>query len=1219
MGFQGNLQSYSLGDLFQNISGNNRTGMLKIFGPSGEKYIYFAEGQIRLLAHGKRYKGMLKKVLADSQLIAREQLEKAAQEAAESSTALSNVVLDKGYIEEENLKALIHFAIEEDIYDLFTWTEANFEFIDGAPDNEIFDGELFSEENAFNTDHLVMEAARRSDEWGRIREVITSDENVFITINEARNRLESFEQESAPLQIIMHVDGYRSVREVINSSGLGKFDVYEGLFYLYQQGIIRHKTFEELFQTGVELKGKQQLQKAIVFLKRALDVQDNVECRRNLAELFEMQGEQKSASEQYMTLGRAYKKNGDEESALESFRKVTELDPVLAEPHNEIAEIFSAQEMVDEAVQEYVQYSHKLLDAKNIQKSREISYRILNIKPQNYEAHRLLAKGYLWEGNSESAIAEYKALAQSLLANMKPKQAIKRYDEILEQDCNFPTVKEGVKDFLLKSGEVKSYGLMRFLLTLIILVILGGAGLAGYFVYNKTLHQEKGKKKLRKLVEVYQERWADGEHKDVLNQTKELIKNFYMYDDIKKEAEEIQRKTQNDLKEKVKIKIATAESLIENSKYEQALIILDYLLKEYSQGFPFLKEEIDQWKKKRETIVSQVIGKKIEEHYKAAVKDFEKGLWAKALETDLKGLTVESVNVFTKEDLERLKSHINEETLLAGKGDIEKASKDIEDLKKILGRSDVQKDIMLKLLNCIDFYKEMLEYYFNGDKLFERYEKLDKLKDPKYGPDVLKTILVRAKDLGSKKAKILLKEFDNKQARELLAEANKLENEGKFEEALTTLRKLLKKYKHTEAAKDVQYFFVVNSKPEGVSVSINGKPKGKTDDKEIHRYKPGTGISVKLHSPTFTSKEFSVNENKAVYSVKMQRGYEKKFHCKADINCELLLSDGSLYFGDSGGHLYSISLDTFKNNWDGIERPFRMGITGTPFFYRDNYYLGTATGDVIALAQTGSNKAWPFKGSRKSKVIGFAACENPIKMNEFLLFYATEKGEIFALDADTGELKWKVTRIPGIESGLVVKDTGLYTGGTDGIIYGIDIFNHKNVKTLFQISVRKSIFSDFTFIKGSTLFFGAKDRRIYSVDISRGLSRGAIKNNDFQTNDLVKSKIHIDGNKIYAGSYDHHLYCLSFSPSFKMKKEWVFEAEDRIEAEAAVLDNMVYFADISGNLYAVNTSKIQKNAIKVQAEWKYATKGRIRSGLKIWKSYLIVPTEKGMIYAFKIK
>lgn len=1222
MGFQGNLQSYSLGDLFQNISGNNRTGMLKIYGPSGEKYIYFTAGQIRLLAHGKSNKGMLRKVLADSKLIVREHLEAAEKEAAENNTALSNVVLEKGYIEEDNLKALVNFAIEEDIYDLFTWNEANFEFIDGPPDNEIFDGELFAEENVFNTDHLVMEAARRSDEWGRIREVITSDENVFITVNEARNRLETFEQGSAPLQIIMHVDGYRSVGEIINSAGLGKFDVYEGLFHLYQQGIVRHKTFEELFQTGVELKKKGQTGKAIVFLKRALDMQDNVECRRNLAELYEMNAEPKKASEEYMIIGRGYTKNGDEESGLEAFRKVIELDPDAAEPHSEIAEILSAREMMDEAVEEYIHYAFKLLEMKNIQKSREICYRILNIKPQSYEAHRLLAKGYLWEGNSESAIAEYKSLAQALLANMKPKQAIKTYDDILEADCNFPTVKEGVKHFLLKSGEVKSYGLMRFLLTLIILIVLGGVGLTAYFIYNKTLHRKEGEDDLGDLVAVYKDRCAEMKHKDILNQAKKLLQKYYMYDNIKEKAEKIQIYAQDDLQDKVKDKIETSESLIEDNRFQEARSILDDLIGSYDQqGFSFLHEMIGKCKTIRKEINIKIVGEKIEKSYKKSVRDFERGLWAKALASDLEGISNENISGLDPAVFQTLRRYIDEDALLKGKRDLKVLRSDMEKVRSAIGRSDIQKDTILKILNSLDFFKEIIEHYFNGDRLFARYEKLKDESIPEYGPDMLKIILERAKVLGSEKAERVLKEYDNQQAQKLLAEASKLELEGKFESSLAKLRMVLNKYKHTETADDVQYFFVMQTDPEDVFISINGRERGKTDRNKVYRYAPGVTIRASLHYPTFETRQMTINSRKAVYSVEMKRGYEKKFTCKGSIECGLLLSRGNLYLGDSQGYMYSITLDTFTNNWDGIERPFRIGIAGTPFLYRDIYYFGTERGDVAAFSRNGSNKKWPYPGKpgRRSAVVGFEACENPIKMNEFLLFYATEKGDIFALDADTGVLKWNVSRVPGIESGLLVKGTELYTGGNNGIIYGIDIFNPRNVKSVFQINVRKSICTGFTFIKNSALFFGAKDNRIYSIDISGGLSRTAIKNSEFQTNDWVKASVYIHGGKVYCGSYDHHLYCLSLTDDFKMRKEWAFEAEDRIESQPVVSDGTVYFGDASGTLYAVNTEGLSEHTDKVRPAWKYSTGGRIQTGLKTWKQYLLVPTREGIIYGFKIK
>ncbi|MFH1709218.1 MAG: PQQ-binding-like beta-propeller repeat protein [Planctomycetota bacterium] len=1228
MGFQGNLGSYGLGDLFQNISSNARTGTLRIIGPAGEKNIYFVEGQIRLLAHGARQRGMLQKVLNDSKLISREQVESAVQKAGETNVPVLNVVLEMGLIEEENLKSLVHFAIEEDIYDLFTWEEAQFDFVDGQPTAGVFEGELFADENAFNTNHLVMEAARRSDEWGRIRSVVTSDENVFVIINEARPNLEQFDKDSAPLKVVMFIDGYRSVGELVSAAGVGKFDMYEALFQLYQQGIVRHKTFEELFQTGIELKKKDQIKKAIVFLRRALTVQTNSECMRALGELYEANSEPRSAADTFRTLAQAYKDNGDDDSALEAHRKVIELNPPEAEAHNEIAKILAARDMTDDAVSEYINYSEKLLTNKQIQKSREICYRILNLKPQNYHAHRLLAKGYLWEGNSESAIAEYKSLAQAMLASMKPKDAVKEYARILDEECNFPAVKEGVKDFLLKSGEVKSYGLMRFLLTLIILVVMGAAGIGGYIFYKQKTLLESAQSDLGQLQADLKDKLAAHEHMEVLNRCGKILERYHMYAQIKTGVEEVRSATEGHLRKLIDDQLVDVERLYQTRRFNDALAKTGPLLEEYNKkGFGFLldkTEEIRNWEKRIKTETEADL---ISAKYKEAAGCLDAGQWDKVIKLIREILLNVEPAPFSDTETAIITNYPDEVklfTIKAGTKPDQDLKGDVNRLVAALPTREIAPPIKQQLILVLGLLAEVTAAEFDGKRMFLRYQAM---KAGATDEDRLKVILERAKDLGSPEAPVELQSFDEMRAQTIRRDAQDNENKRDFEQALRAWRRIMEteKLKTTETAGMVTYPFVVQTDPDGVAVTINGQPAGMTAQRQVYRYRPGETVTVTLSAPTFKAVKFDVKPTKAVYPVKMEIGPERSFRAKAALNGECLLARDTLYFGDADGFLYALALQSFTNEWDDYDRgAIRFGSTGRPFEFRDTIFFGTERGDVNAMARNMARK-WARQGGAtgKSEIVGFAGCENPIKMAEYLLFAATRDGEIIALNALTGEDKWKVKIKDNLtfNSGIFVFRTTLYVGADDGNLYGMDIISYRDgLKSLGGAC--KSIVTEPTLIiqdpDHAVVLFGSKDKKVYACGLGRDVIAGFTKYDEFEAQDWIQSDLLVVGPRVYFGSDDHMLYCLDVDNTRKFRKAWSFRTSDKIQGSPAFMDGIVFAGCIDGKVFAVNGPPAG-GTDTAREKWQFSTGGKIRGGLMTWGNHLLVPVQEGSILAFLVK
>ena len=180
--FKGNLEVLNLSDIFQSLAMNRHSGTLIVTDGKREKKIFFAEGEITLLSSSRRQR--LGELLVNEDKITEEDLELALKLQKQSRKRLGEILVEEGFCEEDDIDRLVRHQIQEEIYDLFLWRKAEFEFIaDQMPEDMARESPQLTR-LAFNTNSLIMEALRRLDEWSLIRDMVPSTKEVFTLTNE---------------------------------------------------------------------------------------------------------------------------------------------------------------------------------------------------------------------------------------------------------------------------------------------------------------------------------------------------------------------------------------------------------------------------------------------------------------------------------------------------------------------------------------------------------------------------------------------------------------------------------------------------------------------------------------------------------------------------------------------------------------------------------------------------------------------------------------------------------------------------------------------------------------------------------------------------------------------------------------------------------------------------------------------------------------------------
>ena len=231
MAIKGSLREASLPDVLQLLSMGKKTGCLSVTHRTNFGYIYFDKGKISYASIVNR-RDRIGDMLVRAEKITSEQLQAAIDmQSKRRDKRIGELLVELGYITAEKLHDHVRIQIEEAVYLLFTWHEGTFNF----------EAEVKPEQQdilvSINPESLLLEGARRVDEWTLIEKKIPSFDMVFDADwrKLAATELPLTTEQQAVLQ---HIDGKRDVTKLVEASGLVEFDVGKALYGLLTAGLI---------------------------------------------------------------------------------------------------------------------------------------------------------------------------------------------------------------------------------------------------------------------------------------------------------------------------------------------------------------------------------------------------------------------------------------------------------------------------------------------------------------------------------------------------------------------------------------------------------------------------------------------------------------------------------------------------------------------------------------------------------------------------------------------------------------------------------------------------------------------------------------------------------------------------------------------------------------------------------------------------------------------
>ncbi len=222
MGITGNLKTMELAELLQWLSQSRKTGTLVIDNGEVEKRIFFEDGKV-ISAAANDPKEYLGHFLVSHGFIDELTLAKAMDMQKETRMLLGKILVTINAISESDLEHMLRLKAEEGIYEIFTWTEGDFEFLDGEMP------EYTMVPLSIDVTGIVLEGLHRVDEWKGIRECIPSPLSVPVQI---ADWAEPDEAAGGSDRILSLVNDDRTIQEIALQTHSSEFHVCR---VLYQQ------------------------------------------------------------------------------------------------------------------------------------------------------------------------------------------------------------------------------------------------------------------------------------------------------------------------------------------------------------------------------------------------------------------------------------------------------------------------------------------------------------------------------------------------------------------------------------------------------------------------------------------------------------------------------------------------------------------------------------------------------------------------------------------------------------------------------------------------------------------------------------------------------------------------------------------------------------------------------------------------------------------------
>lgn len=486
MALKGDLASVDLAQVFQMLAMNQKVGLLMIQAPRAWRALYFDHRGVTLYYNEHTLLDRVLSSMVITGALAEEAVRDARDHAARTHGTVVDALLAGGYLAEDQLVQAFRTSMEEEIYDLFFWRDARFEFFEGATSFEGYEG-VVNDQFFFSTDALIMEAARRIDEWGYIRERVAGPLEVFRPTGSV-----GLELDDDVIAVLQLVDGKRNVARLIEITGLPGFHVYKTLAVLLDAGHVEPMPARELLASAQECVNEGRLQDAVNLFEKAIACGEGLPGAHSMvAQAYQAMQEYELAAYHLTCEAEHHAAAGNIKQAVSLLVHATKTLPTHLAARARLVSLTVGRNDLRTADFDPVTEGKNLveifLEMGEVERVRTLLEDLLRTNGNDLELKKSLVNVYSKAGDTRKVIELYESIAADLVRQHDPIEAVKYLQKILMLDRSRKDVSERIKSLYEIDERVRSRrrSLVALGVTLVIFSALGGL----WYLYEQHARQ----------------------------------------------------------------------------------------------------------------------------------------------------------------------------------------------------------------------------------------------------------------------------------------------------------------------------------------------------------------------------------------------------------------------------------------------------------------------------------------------------------------------------------------------------------------------------------------------------------------------------------------------------------------------------------------------------------------------------------------------------------
>ena len=235
MALEGPLKDLHIQDVFQLLDLGRKSGVLRVTSELRQTAgtVCFDRGGVVAAAVGSDSQPLGARLIRTAKITAADLDRARSMQSGGDERRLGDILVELGAISRRELHRQLKAQIEEAVFELLRWSEGYFRFEEGATCHAAVEAPV-----RFPTEALLMEAARRIDEWSRIGSKVSHLRLVPRLPAPESQGTEQLDLVPFEWEVLAAVDGTRDLHSLAEVLGRSEFEVARTVYGLTNAGIV---------------------------------------------------------------------------------------------------------------------------------------------------------------------------------------------------------------------------------------------------------------------------------------------------------------------------------------------------------------------------------------------------------------------------------------------------------------------------------------------------------------------------------------------------------------------------------------------------------------------------------------------------------------------------------------------------------------------------------------------------------------------------------------------------------------------------------------------------------------------------------------------------------------------------------------------------------------------------------------------------------------------